>query len=241
MPEAVRVCGITIWRFPVSFVRLGAKLLHPLISLRRSISKIIFYEGASTPSESQRLVLGELSTNSMAGNRRQFRSQDEAATYLRFWAADYTAVSELKWLHQRSRVPTSTAHTGPDGWIWALAASLVTGELVVMDETIRGARLGRVSGPSTAASATGALDDLPPLTNVAVVPALPDFLPILEDIQIESAQVKPEIEAALKELAIAISGVGDAGANVKPVPATIAGVSDKLAETIASVKKKLDE
>jgi len=28
---------------------------------------------------------------------------------------------------------------------------------------------------------------------------------------------------------------------VKPVPATIAGVSDKLAETIASVKKKLDE
>jgi hypothetical protein len=150
-------------------------------------------------------------------------------------------VSELKWLHQRSRVPTSTAHTGPDGWIWALAASLVTGELVVMEETIRGARLGRVSGPSTAASATGALDDLPPLTNVAVVPALPDFLPILEDIQIESAQVKPEIEAALKELAIAISGVGDAGANVKPVPATIAGVSDKLAETIASVKKKLDE
>ena len=62
----------------------------------------------------------------------------------------------------------------------------------------RGFPLGRLAVPTTSTStstvASSALAGMPALSNVPVVPQLPPLLDVLEDVQIEGADVLPEVD-----------------------------------------------
>lgn len=60
----------------------------------------------------------------------------------------------------------------------------------------RGFPLGRLAVPTTSTStvASSVLAGMPALSNVPVVPQLPPLLDVLEDVQIEGADVLPEVD-----------------------------------------------
>ncbi len=216
-------------------------MLHPIVSLTRHIARVTFYQATRAPKPGSGLLHGD-EAHAVTGNRRLFRSHDDAATYLRFWTGDPTTVSELKWLYQTLGSSMMTQRSGPDGWLWGLGAQLVTGDIVVMEETIRGARLGRVVAPfaATAGALASALDELPLLSDLPSAPEVPDFLPIVESIEIEGAVVMPNVDSALSHISLAIGGVGDASVSLKPVPDKISSLHDVLALVGEESKKKLD-
>jgi hypothetical protein len=217
-------------------------MLHPIVSLSRHNARVTFFVASKAPKPGNAgSYAGAL--NAVTGNRRAFRSQDEAVSYLRFWCADPSTLAELKWLYQAVGSSMTTLRSGTDGWLWGLAAYLVSAELVVMEETIRGARLGRVTAPfaATAAALASALDDLPLLSELPALPVTPDFLPIVESIQIEGAQVTPDVDSALSQISLAIGGVGDASVSLTPVPDNISSVNDLLSQVGEQANKKLDD
>ena len=111
-------------------------------------------------------------------------------------------------------------------WMNALARGLATGSLVVIEESSRLAGPSRIFAPKK--SSTSALAKLPALASLPKVPALAALLPSLEAVQIEGAEVMPEINQALAQTRASIAAVQGASASLTPAPANIADIQSAM-------------
>lgn len=206
-------------------------MLHPLITLWRHRVRVTFYESGS-PSDGHLFARSAWrEPASVAGNRRAFASHDEARHYLRFWMGDPAGRSELTWLLNRGGARPSAARTSADDWVDTLAHRLFSGDLVVLEEAARWATPGRlhVSSGGASTSSTAALASMPPLSSVPAVPLLPPLLPALENVMIEGAEVMPEIDQSLEQVALAKT----------QVQATTAGLASSTAP-IVDIQSAID-
>ena len=205
-------------------------MLHPLASLWRHSGRVTFYEAGGQAGQ----VLfdgGSLGgMPSVLGARRRFLSSDEAVNYLRYWMGEPAARAELQWVLQRSGPSLAGANAGPDGWLAALAGRLCNGAIVVMEEGSRYAMPGRLVAPASAASvaAAAAMADLPALTELPAIPVVEDLLPALEEIQIEGAEVLPELDQSLAQVDAAIAQVSAASLSLDPAPAKVGEIKTAL-------------
>jgi len=214
-------------------------MLHPLASLWRHAVRVTFFESGQA---GHALFRGEgMGQPHAAGSRRRFSSADVAYNYLRYWMGEPAARAELKWILQRSGPSLASAHAGVDGWLHALAARLVAGAVVVLEENSRFAMPGRLVAPSTDAAAAAAVDALPPLSEAPAAPVETDLLPALEDVRIEGAEVLPELNQSLAQVESAAASVGAASLSLDPAPSKVAEIQGAIADASGGASAALDQ
>ena len=103
-----------------------------------------------------------------------------------------------------------------------------------------GLPLGRLSAPPSA-SAASALAGMPALTDVPVVPQLPPLLDVLEDVQIEGAEVLPEVQQSLEQISATLGSVQEASGSMAPAPSKVPDVKTAMDSTSADVTSILDK
>ena len=108
----------------------------------------------------------------------------------------------------------------------------------------RGFPLGRLAIPATSASAAAAsvLAAMPVLSNVPVVPQLPPLLDVLEDVQIEGADVLPEVDQSLAQISITLDSMQSAEGSIQPAPNKVPDVKtamDSISTDVSSTLGKL--
>jgi hypothetical protein len=103
-----------------------------------------------------------------------------------------------------------------------------------------GLPLGRLSVPPSAGSVS-ALAGLPALSDVPVVPQLPPLLDVLEDVQIEGAEVLPEVKQSLAQISTTLGSVKSASGSMAPAPDKVPGVKTAMDSTSADITQALDK
>ncbi len=212
-------------------------MLYPLIALWRHNFRVTFYESGGVSSAG---LFGahRPSADSVLGHRHTFYTASEAQNYLRYWTGDPSARSQLMWLIHRMDA-SSANYLGGDGWIDALANRLLGGGLIAMEESSRLSAPGRLKVPPKAGAKAAALAALPPLASVPAVPIVVPLLPALEDLQIETAEVMPEINQSLVKVDQTLVSVGSVSASLSPTTAGIADIQTALNEASSRTSKQL--
>ena len=115
----------------------------------------------------------------------------------------------------------------------------------VIEETLRRLENGmlqlmevfdpRIEAPATVEAKPSA----EPVTEIIPLPARPDLLPLLEELQIEGATVLPEIMQALEQLDIAIEGIGVASVSLDPAPSKIPSIGATMLSSSTSITDTL--
>ena len=108
----------------------------------------------------------------------------------------------------------------------------------------RGFPLGRLAVPTTSTStvASSVLAGMPALSNVPVVPQLPPLLDVLEDVQIEGADVLPEVDQSLAQISMTLGSMQNAEGSIQPAPNKVPDVKtamDSISADVGSTLGKL--
>lgn len=101
--------------------------------------------------------------------------------------------------------------------------------------------LGRLSAPPVPVTSVSALAGMPALSNVPVVPQLPPLLGVLEDVQIEGADVLPEVDQSLAQISITLGSIQNAEGSIKPAPNKVPDVKTAMDNISADVSSTLDK
>jgi len=101
--------------------------------------------------------------------------------------------------------------------------------------------LGRLTAPPNSASASSALADMPALSDVPVVPTPPPLLDVLEEVQIEGAEVLPEVQQSLDQISVTLGSVKSASTSMEPVPNKVPEVKTAMDSTSAEITQALDK
>ena len=104
-----------------------------------------------------------------------------------------------------------------------------------------GFQLGRLTAPPGSASANSALAGMPALSDVPVVPTLPPLLDVLEDVQIEGAEVLPEVQQSLDQISNTLGSVQGASSSLAPAPNKVPDVKTAMDSTSAEITDALDK
>lgn len=101
--------------------------------------------------------------------------------------------------------------------------------------------LGRLSAPPSASAGASALAALPALSDVPVVPQLPPLLDVLEDVQIEGAEVLPEVQQSLAQISNTLGSMEGAAGSIAPAPNKVPDVKTAMDATSADITSTLDK
>jgi hypothetical protein len=104
----------------------------------------------------------------------------------------------------------------------------MTGAVVVLEELSRQAMPGRLVAPPGAALSAAALSALPALSTLPQIPAVENLLPVLEEMQIEGAEVLPELDQSLEQVDASIASVAAASLWLDPAPDKVAAIEAAL-------------
>lgn len=205
---------------------------HPLISLWRHGRQVHFL--AQAASSDAELPPG------CAG--RPFAHGEDALDYLRFWLGDTAALADLRHLaHVTAALGQRAGSEAGPTWLAALAARLVDGSLHVAESDEVGTprlALGRLCLPPSGVASV--LAELPALADLPVVIELPPLLPALEAVQIEGAEVMPEVLQSLGQIDAAIGRLGAVDAALTPLPDRVPEVPQAMAQASAELRRELD-
>jgi hypothetical protein len=172
--------------------------------------------------------------------RRSFRTTSEAVQYLRYWAADPGARAELRWL--AGKTGSALAHgQKQDAWVETLAGKLMTGAVLVLEESARRAQPGRlVAAPSAGAATPAALSALPALSAVPQPPVPVNLLPALEEVRIEGAEVLPELDQTVEQVQASIASVESASLSLEPAPSKVADIQSAMTGAATASGQAID-
>jgi hypothetical protein len=215
-------------------------MLYPLIALWRHNCRVTFYESGGSASTALFGTSHSSGPDSVMGSRIHFYSHVDAQNYLRFWVGDPAARAELNWMVHRMET-SSAGQRGGDDWIEVLANRLFGGGLVAMEESSRLASPGRLIVPGKAAAKAAAVAALPALASVPAVPVVVPLLPALEDLQIETAEVMPEINQSLAKVDLTMASVSSVTASLSPTTAGIADIQKSVDSASSSTTKQLSD
>ena len=79
------------------------------------------------------------------------------------------------------------------------------------------------------------------MSDVPVMPALPPLLDVLEDVQIEGAEVLPEVQQSLAQISDTLGSVKSASGSMAPAPNKVPDVKTAMDSTSAEITKTLDK
>jgi hypothetical protein len=148
-----------------------------------------------------------------------FGRADDAGAYLCFWKNEAAAVTALRYALYRCEHSPSVFSFSDQQVIQALAAKLARGALVAAPD-------------SSTLINLDALPDRPPV---------PPLLPLLEEVQIEGAEVLPEIEQTLEQIDLTLGSIDLAGASLAPTPSKVPLIETAMTDASRSVTKTLDD
>jgi hypothetical protein len=177
----------------------------------------------------------------------RFRRVDEAVLFLRPWARDAAAMSTLR-IVLREALRSGPLFTLDDDRILdVLAACLADGTV-----SVAAAEMPPAEGPGDVVSAFQAAAAPPPPPPPPPATPLPiatpagleppsDILEALEEVQIEGAEVRPEIEQALAEIDVSLGNVQLASVSLAPTPTKVDAITTEMSEVSAGAVQTLDE
>jgi hypothetical protein len=212
-------------------------MLQPLISLWRHHARVTFYDAPSAKDAAESDLSG-LTFGSPIGVRRHFFHADEAMSYLRYWMGDPGAVAELRWLLHKSGPALSGARGGPEQWLQVLANRMQSGSLVAVEETAKRQFLGKMVATS-AASGLSSLTSLADLANLTSIPTPSMLMPDLTSLQMDGAQVLPEVEEAMAQIQVALSEVSDFSVSLSPAPSKVMDIQTAMSKAGSDAQAKL--
>ena len=188
-------------------------------------------EGREDPAEDDQLA-----------RRTRFWRQDDAERYLHFWRGDADAMRTLRFALHRSTQGSALFARDNEHVLRLLASQLARGALLLTENQLPPApAMPRVlPKPATATPAA----DVPAAaallaTEPIPLPVLP-LLPILEEVQIEGADVLPEIMQSLEQIDLAIGEINTASVSLEPTPSKIPDIQKATADATASVTATID-
>jgi hypothetical protein len=169
-----------------------------------------------------------------------FGRAEEAETYLRFWSTETAAVMALRHaLYRCEHSPSVFALSNPQVF-QALAAKLAHGSLVLTESAAPSAAGGWPVIPAVAAAMPDS-STLIHLNTLPDKPPVPPLLPLLEEVQIEGAEVLPEIEQTLEQIDLTMGSIDLAGASLAPTPSKVPLIETAMTDASGSVTQTLDE
>jgi hypothetical protein len=74
----------------------------------------------------------------------------------------------------------------------------------------------------------------------AVIPAVPPLLPLLEEVQIEGAEVLPEIMQTLEQIDLTMASIDLAAVSLEPAPSGVPAIGSAMQQVSSSVTTTLD-
>lgn len=170
-----------------------------------------------------------------------FGHADEAGAYLRFWTTEAAAISALRYALYRCEHSPAVFSFSDQQVIQALAAKLARGALVLTEEGDASASTGgwplipAAAAPAPDASTLISLNALPDR------PPVPPLLPLLEELQIEGAEVLPEIEQTLEQIALTLGSMDLAAVSLAPTPSKVPLIETAMTDASSSVTQTLDD
>jgi hypothetical protein len=112
-------------------------------------------------------------------------------------------------------------------------------------ESLSGGRegfpLGRLSLPLTDDAGMSALSGMPALSDVPAAPQLPPLLDVLEDVQIEGADVLPEVQQSLAQIDVTLASMLGAAGSIAPAPSKVPEVKSAMDSTSDDISSTLDK
>jgi hypothetical protein len=175
-----------------------------------------------------------------------FSRADEAAAYLSFWTTDAAATSALRYALYRCEHSPSVFSLSDRQVIQALSAKLAHGTLLLTEDGVASNGGGWPVIPAAAAAVSGAMGAgaAAPI-NLNQLPATPipppPLLPLLEELQIEGAEVLPEIEQTLEQIDLTMGSIDLAGVSLEPTPSKVPLIETAMTDASSSVTKTLDD
>lgn len=171
------------------------------------------------------------------GKRRSFWRAEDAVHYLRYWRHDPGACSELRRVLQRLE-PSNWVFTHTDDRvIQALGTAIAQGLLIVTESAQPASAAGLPGVPAPPAAPAAPLA----LTVAPIKPPVPPLLPVLEEVQIEGAEVLPEIMQSLEQIDLTLGEIKIAPVSLAPTPSKIPEIESAMSAASGSVTKTLDE
>jgi hypothetical protein len=177
-------------------------------------------------------------------HRRQFRHLDDAESFLRSWKGRPGAMADFRLALSRCDRGASLFRLSDDEVVGALAAALVMGSIVATESRIPAAPPGLFGKTPPAA------EDAPAATPAALAAATPPVLVLdppplpllaaLETVQIEGAQVMPEVWQTMEQINLTMGQLNLATVSLEPTPSGVPGISSAMTEASGSVTATLD-
>lgn len=186
------------------------------------------------------------SLTSSRGPALAFGRPDEAEIYLSFWTAEASAISALRYALYRCEHSPSVFSLSDRQVIQALSAKLAQGALLLTEGGVAAEGGGWPVIPAAAAAVSGAMGAgaAAPinLNNLPATPVPPPpLLPLLEELQIEGAEVLPEIEQTLEQIDLTMGSIDLAGVSLEPTPSKVPLIETAMTDASSSVTKTLDD
>ncbi|MES3003943.1 MAG: hypothetical protein V4787_24850 [Pseudomonadota bacterium] len=192
---------------------------------------------AATPPPAQFAPSEQLDMN--RGRRLEFQRPDDAASYLRHWKSDVGAVMALRSALQRLE-PSAPVFSWSDDQVLDKLASRIAQGAVVATESARPPALAVM--PSAPAAPAVVEPPAVPVSRILATPAPPPpLLPLLEEVQIEGAEVLPEIEQSLEQVDLTIGEIKVAPVSLAPTPSKVPAIETAMTDAGASVTSSLDK
>lgn len=205
---------------------------YPLVSLNRHVCRVTLIEGDG--------FAGSLAPQLHGLVQRRFAGHRDAVTYLGFWRGNVTAIADLRYALQRSgSLPAGPRATGQDELLSLLASQLLSGALLLYESDWQRTPPGRLAMPPN--SSSSALKSLPALSDLPTAPVQPPLLPALKKVQIEGAEVLPEIKQSLAETRATLATLGNVSASLEPAPNKVPEIKSTLEQASTRLRRQLDE
>lgn len=176
-----------------------------------------------------------------AGQR--FRRHEEAAAFFRFWAGDPAAMATLRNLLREALRSGPLVALSDAQIIESLASCLLDGTIALGPGHIVEPALPAAGGAGAAPAAR------PPAAAPAPAPPIPpkppslldEILAAIEEVVVEAADVRPEVEAAIAELDLGQVQVDLATVSLAPTPSKIDPITTLMSQTSAGALQAIDD
>lgn len=218
----------------------------PLATLRRHGQLVWLHDAmgqppAGLPGKSQPAVASAASRLDPArGKRLAFWRAEDAEAYLHYWKSDVPALTALRGALQRGEPSAPVFSWNDDQVLGKLAARLARGAVVLTESPQP--RAPAVLPAAPAAPVVVEPPAVPVSQLLAPVPAPPPpLLPVLEELQMEGADVLPEIEQSLEQVDLTIEEINLAPVSLEPAPSKVPDIETAMTRASTSVTDALDK
>ncbi len=208
-------------------------MIVPLANLRRSAVNAQFHDS---------FELARSADASESEGRMVFPTVDEADAYMRYWAGESGAMVVLRRALERRAPGVTPSGFADQRVLHALAQLMVSGALVVFEQRIDVPRAAGESAVNAAATATAPAAASIPVSPVTppVVPAVP-VLAALDDVQIEGAQVLPEVLQTIEQIDLTMAQISLATASLAPTPSGVPAIGTAISGASSSITSALGD